>query len=205
MLQMYKVFINDKAVVFLLNTIDNLQLYNDLESINLDDSIPKKLYSLTASEHVRGVRIVVNNDLERIFEQWCKSFKWVDAAGGVVVNSSGAFLGIKRLGKWDLPKGKAEPGEDIETTALREVEEECGINGLKIIRFLTDTFHVYPIHHHFALKRTRWYLMSWNGSGRLIPQQEEGIEAVSWFFGQQKDEFLANTYASIADVLKTKL
>jgi 8-oxo-dGTP pyrophosphatase MutT (NUDIX family) len=204
MLQMYKVFINDKAVVFLLNTEDNLQLYSDLELINLEDATPKKLYLLTDTAHVRGVRIVINNDLDRIFEQWCKSFEWVDAAGGFVLNSSGAFLGIKRLGKWDLPKGKAEPGEDIQTTALREVEEECGINGLKIIRFLSDTYHVYPLRHHYALKCTRWYLMSWDGSGRLKPQHEEGIEAVRWFEIHQRDEFLNNTYASIAEVLKIK-
>jgi len=204
MLQMYKVFINDKTVVFLLNTEDNLQLYSELELINLDDYSPEMLYSLTASEHVRGFRIVVNKNLDQAFEQWCKSFEWVDAAGGVVLNGQGDFLGIKRLGKWDLPKGKAEKGEGIETTALREVEEECGINGLTIVSFLTRTFHVYPLRNHFALKCSHWYLMNWDGSGELKPQLEEGIESVRWFAPHERADFLNNTYASIAEVLKTK-
>jgi 8-oxo-dGTP pyrophosphatase MutT (NUDIX family) len=32
-------------------------------------------------------------------------------------------------GDWSLPKGKAEPGETDEQTALREVEEETGLVG----------------------------------------------------------------------------
>ncbi|HEY2430826.1 MAG TPA: NUDIX hydrolase, partial [Acidimicrobiales bacterium] len=34
-----------------------------------------------------------------------------------------------RYDDWSLPKGKADPGEDDEATAVREVEEETGLRG----------------------------------------------------------------------------
>ena len=51
----------------------------------------------------------------------------VVAGGGKVLNSEGRILFIFRNGKWDLPKGKAENKETIDQTALREVEEETGV------------------------------------------------------------------------------
>ncbi len=37
------------------------------------------------------------------------------------------FLLMRHARRWDLPKGHAEPGEDILQTALRETHEETGI------------------------------------------------------------------------------
>ena len=53
------------------------------------------------------------------------------AAGVVLWTGSAAapqFLLLRnaRHGSWGLPKGHAEPGEDLRTTAQREVEEETG-------------------------------------------------------------------------------
>jgi 8-oxo-dGTP pyrophosphatase MutT (NUDIX family) len=55
----------------------------------------------------------------------------VRAAGGVLVRdgAEGAEVLVvhrPRHDDWSLPKGKADPGEDPATTALREVEEETG-------------------------------------------------------------------------------
>ena len=57
----------------------------------------------------------------------------VQAAGGVVWRA-GPDGGIEVLvihrpkyDDWSLPKGKLDPGEDHETAALREVEEETGL------------------------------------------------------------------------------
>ena len=54
------------------------------------------------------------------------------AAGVVLWAGSAAaptFLLLRnaRHGSWGLPKGHADPGEDLLSTALREVEEETGI------------------------------------------------------------------------------
>jgi 8-oxo-dGTP diphosphatase len=56
----------------------------------------------------------------------------VRAAGGVVTRlgtgdeSEVLVVHRPRYDDWSLPKGKAEPGERDEDTALREVEEETG-------------------------------------------------------------------------------
>ena len=57
----------------------------------------------------------------------------VRAAGGIVhrVGDDGApeilLVHRPRYDDWSLPKGKADPGEGDEDTALREVEEETGL------------------------------------------------------------------------------
>jgi 8-oxo-dGTP pyrophosphatase MutT (NUDIX family) len=48
------------------------------------------------------------------------------AGGGLVYNKNGEVLFIFRNGKWDLPKGGTEKGEDIEGTSM-QVEEETGV------------------------------------------------------------------------------
>lgn len=56
----------------------------------------------------------------------------VRAAGGIVIRRDGddmQYLLVHRpRGDWTFPKGKAEPGETDEDTALREVEEETGFS-----------------------------------------------------------------------------
>jgi 8-oxo-dGTP diphosphatase len=56
----------------------------------------------------------------------------VRAAGGLVWRSAGETVEVvvvhrPRYDDWTLPKGKAEPGETDEETAVREVEEETGL------------------------------------------------------------------------------
>ena len=65
------------------------------------------------------------------------------AGGGLVYNKKGDVLFIFRNGKWDLPKGGIEKGEEIRETALREVEEETGVTNLVIKRKLQKTYHIF--------------------------------------------------------------
>ncbi|MBO5844060.1 MAG: NUDIX domain-containing protein, partial [Bacteroidales bacterium] len=52
----------------------------------------------------------------------------VPAAGGLVQNEKGEYLFIFRNNHLDLPKGHKEEGENLEVTAVREVEEETPTN-----------------------------------------------------------------------------
>ncbi len=48
-----------------------------------------------------------------------KGMTSVEAAGGLVLNEKGEVLMIFRRGSWDLPKGKIDPNESVETAAIR--------------------------------------------------------------------------------------
>ena len=121
---------------------------------------------------------VVSDDPDRAFAAFAAEFTPVEAAGGVVVNDCGEWLMIHRNGRWDLPKGHWEPGETIEECAVREVGEETGVRGVRIVRPLCETFHAYPMRGRWELKRTRWFEMRFDGACALSPQREEGIERV---------------------------
>ena len=54
----------------------------------------------------------------------CAGFMLVNAEGKVLV---GERINKKALGFWQMPQGGIDPGEDPETAALRELEEETGI------------------------------------------------------------------------------
>jgi 8-oxo-dGTP pyrophosphatase MutT (NUDIX family) len=109
---------------------------------------------------------------------------------------------IFRRGKWDLPKGKAEPGETMEQTALREVVEECGLEGIELQEFLQSTYHIYEAPGNFILKRTDWYLMLYSGSEQPIPLTKEEITEVRWIDSAQLDEICSNTFQSIREIIR---
>ncbi|MEO9532100.1 MAG: NUDIX domain-containing protein [Crocinitomicaceae bacterium] len=131
-----------------------------------------------------------------------KSFKFIQAAGGLV-EKNGKFLFIKRNGLWDIPKGKIEKGESVEEGAIREIEEECGIEEPKIITHLLDTWHTYNYKGKDVLKKTYWYYLASSGKKEeLIPQEEEGITDVGYFSLDKLSEIEANTYISILEVIE---
>jgi 8-oxo-dGTP pyrophosphatase MutT (NUDIX family) len=143
-----------------------------------------------------------------LFEELKTLFKNIEAAGGLIAQNNmptgrtGKYLFIFRLGKWDLPKGKIDKGENPKQAAIRECEEECAISGLEIIKELPSTFHIYPFKERFALKTTYWFLMKSDFKGKLIPQTEENIEKAEWLDEKTiKKEVIKNTYPSILDLI----
>jgi 8-oxo-dGTP pyrophosphatase MutT (NUDIX family) len=58
----------------------------------------------------------------------------VEAGGFLLLTRSHPirFLLMQHATRWDLPKGHAEPGEDILQTALRETSEETGFTAEEI-------------------------------------------------------------------------
>ena len=151
-------------------------------------------------------KVYINNEVKLVEENWndfCSRFTLIEAAGGLVSNQENKVLMIFRNGKWDLPKGKLELGESIESCAIREVEEECGVSGLEICNKLLDTFHTYDLQGEKILKKTYWYKMSCSFSGDLIPQTEEGITEVCWVDMESVKDKLSNSYSNIKDVFES--
>ena len=126
----------------------------------------------------------------------------VNAAGGLVTNGKGEFLLIRRSGLWDLPKGHQDPGESLEDTAVREVEEETGLHGLKLGKFICTTDHCYQRDEKWYLKHTWWYSMLYTDPTDLTPQREEDIAKAAWVAKSSLPPYLTNTYPSIAEVFK---
>lgn len=128
--------------------------------------------------------------------------KIIYAGGGLVRNAAGDFLMIYRNGRWDLPKGKQEVGEAIETCALREVCEECGLDlgELRLGRFLVETSHNYRQNGELLLKRTSWFAMEYGGSGLLVPQVIEGITRAEWVAAEAVAALLEGSYPTISEV-----
>ena len=127
----------------------------------------------------------------------------VNAAGGLITNSKGEFLLIRRSGLWDLPKGHQDPGEALEVTALREAEEETGLEGLQLGKFIRVTDHTYFRDERWHLKHTWWYSMSYAGEDTPVPQCEEDITEVKWVAKSDLPFFLTQTYSTIVEVFRS--
>ena len=134
------------------------------------------------------------------FPEFCSHFQEIPAGGGLVRNRDGHFLLIYRHGLWDLPKGKQEPGEGIETCALREVEEETGLHSLTLGELICVTHHTYHLNGVKCLKHTWWYQMSDEREEPLLPQAEEDISRAEWVKKESLPDYLEGTYPSIVEV-----
>lgn len=124
---------------------------------------------------------IVAEDLEQLWSDFRSKYKWVPAAGGLVRNTIlDKHLFIFRRGVWDLPKGKIDDGEDAPAAAIREVEEETGVQRLKLGKQLQTTFHTYRNRKQKrVLKPTYWFAME-TALEELTPEAEEGIEQAVW-------------------------
>ena len=124
------------------------------------------------------------------------------AAGGLVQNSKGEILLIYRRGFWDLPKGKLDPGELIPECAVREVQEETGIQTLDLGPFICNTTHTYfdKWLNQDVEKHTHWYAMLSLENETLVPQTEEDIEKIEWVPMEQLHQYLLETYPTIRTV-----
>ena len=141
-------------------------------------------------------------DVESTYRAFCSCFKEVDAAGGLVSNRRGDVLLIRRGGLWDLPKGHREDGEDIELTALREVQEETGVKDLELRGLICVTDHCYRRNDIWHLKHTWWYDMLYTDPVDLTPQREEDITKAAWVARSGLSPYLKDTYPSIVEVFR---
>lgn len=132
------------------------------------------------------------------------SKKTIFAAGGLVTNDKNELLMMFRRGKWDLPKGKLDEGESLETCAIREVGEETGLKDLELQSLAGVTYHEYFDKYSDAdvIKETHWFGMKAKGECHLVPQTEEDIEKIIWADEATLNECLKNTYKNIAEIIE---
>ena len=145
---------------------------------------------------------IPSDDTDATYRRVCSEFKEVNAAGGLVSNRRGDYLLIKRDGLWDLPKGHQEAGEDIRVTAIREVQEETGVDALQLRDLICITDHCYRRDGVWHLKHTWWYDMLYTKPVDLTPQTEEDIAKAAWVAKSSLPPFLKNTYPSIVEVFR---
>jgi 8-oxo-dGTP pyrophosphatase MutT (NUDIX family) len=198
---MYKVFIQKNAIIFVEN---NEKINYEGIIISLSEALDNKENLLTVlnNEEFHSYYIVLCHDSYIGMKTFFSNYDFIEAAGGVVKRKN-KILFINRLGKWDLPKGKMELLENPEETAIREVEEECGIVAPTIIQKINDTYHTYEYKGKKVLKKCHWYYLNYEGPKELTPQTEEDITEVIWLKEKELSKILKNTYHSIVEVLKS--
>lgn len=194
---MYKVYIENSVVLFTAQQPDDASYVTFRPAAGEPLSIAKLLQKVQNSKRLA----VISDDIEEVFAQFRTSQRFIQAGGGVTSDPEGRLLLIFRNGRWDLPKGKLEPGEQIEECAVREVSEECGLSGLQRSDFITHTYHCYQLHGEWVLKQTSWYRMSYDGKEVPAPQTVEGITQAVWVPQTELAAKLENTYFTIRDVL----
>ncbi|MEI2708502.1 MAG: NUDIX domain-containing protein [Chitinophagaceae bacterium] len=129
--------------------------------------------------------------------------KTIVAAGGLVFNENKELLMIFRRAKWDLPKGKLDEGETIEECAIREVEEETGVQQIILGKLIQKTYHEYFDQwiHEDVIKETWWFEMFVSKKQQLLPQTEEDIERIIWADATTIETCLENSYSTIIEVI----
>lgn len=97
------------------------------------------------------------------------------SCGGVVIYR-GKILTLYKSYKnkyegWVLPKGTVEEGEEFQDTAIREVQEETGVQA-SIVKYIGKSKYTFSIPEDTVEKEVHWFLMTAN-SYYSKPQREE--------------------------------
>lgn len=129
------------------------------------------------------------------------------SAGGVVYRAAVGVIETVLCGRnnprmWSLPKGTPNEGETIEQTAVREVNEETGLEveiqeaiGDITYWFVrrTDGVHCQKVVHYFLMKPT----------GGATDNHDHEFDEVRWFPGEEALRIL--NYANDASIVEKAL
>lgn len=197
---MKKIFFNDRFIAFACDAeINRHVVKSNICELKSFTDIPQILNKFLYGDEENELYITCKDEVET-FVAFCDLFEMVFTAGGLVRNANNDVLLIYRYEHWDLPKGKQESGENIADTAIREVEEECGIKNVKIGDFLTETYHCYCIDKRLIMKRNFWYHMFCDTQITPVPQTSEDIEKAEFVAINKLPEYFNSMYASIREV-----
>ncbi|MEQ9404445.1 MAG: NUDIX hydrolase [Cyclobacteriaceae bacterium] len=214
-----KIFINDIPVYILsekrinhkriyglvIREFENIvpdSLVDDVLIMNASFEQIDKLLKLMTDKKLKDVHsiFISSRKKDELVDYLKSKFKVVKAAGGVV-EKDGKLLLIYRKKKWDLPKGKLDKDETIEECAVREVQEETGVQ-VMIEKKIESVWHTYIQNRKYVLKKTHWYAMKCINDKDMMPQANEGIKKVEWMDMEEVRNSLKDSYRSIRYVVQ---
>ncbi len=197
---MYKIFINDSVLIIAdTQNVDNIEMSNSV----IQDQVATLFRTILSEINPSGSNTyyLFSDNPKNTMMELQQTFKFIRAAGGLVVNKNNQYLAIKRNKKWDFPKGKLDKGERMRTAAKREVMEETGIKQLNVLEKAITTYHAYIIKKNIYLKKTNWYHMVSFYDGPLLPQEDEGITKVRWVDIEFLNAKKIKTFQSIKEII----
>ena len=200
---MYKIYL-DKRFIVLSGQPDRMQKYCLFHKYHDNAELYKKISEFLYDGNIDCLNIY-SYKINTLFSAFSDFFENRTAAGGLIINRDKKMLLIKRHGKWDIPKGHISGNESVEECARREIEEETGLVPASVIKTLKPGHHIYQTPANWVLKKTHWFVFSYEGGGSACPQEEEGIESTRWFSRDELTEVHNNTWSSISDVLYESL
>jgi 8-oxo-dGTP pyrophosphatase MutT (NUDIX family) len=200
---MYKVHFENRFIIISPEP-DRLQKYGLFHKFHDTNELYKIISGFQADKEIPSVNIY-GPDIKFIWKIFRIYFTEVEAAGGLVRHSSGRYLFIEKNGRTDLPKGHMEKGESSEQCALREVHEECGISNHVIIKPLPPSYHTYMWEGISYLKKTSWFLMSYDKEIIFSPQEEEGITKVEWLLPDEISTIKKSVWLSLTDLINSSI
>jgi len=196
---MYKVHFENRFIMISPEP-DRLQKYGLFHKFYDTKELYKLIADFQTDKSIPAINIY-GSDIQHMWKIFRIYFSEVGAAGGLVKHTTGRYLFIEKKGKLDLPKGHIEPGEEPEACALREVSEECGIEGHKIIKSIQPTYHTYSWEGISYLKKTHWFLMQYDGKMITVPQTDEGITKVEWLFPDELNKIKTSAWLSLMEII----
>ena len=202
---MYTIYFNAKPLFITNDSTPELQAWQQkggtVTAKGLERGAIKHIIQEMQEDNTEA-GIIMHSDMDALLKAVKEQFTLIQAAGGFVHTPDDHILFIFRRGKWDLPKGKLDEGEDLPTCAVREVTEETGLKDIQLQQPLLITYHTYYEGTRHILKESHWYTMLAEHPNTLAPQAEEDILECKWIAITETAAVLNNTHPSIIDVVR---
>ncbi|MCL5054478.1 MAG: NUDIX hydrolase [Firmicutes bacterium] len=107
------------------------------------------------------------------------------SSGGVLYRSENGEIQVCLIAKkgmkvWALPRGRVEPGETPEETALREVKEETGFSAKILEKIDQIHFRFYSkIDDEYIHRIVHFYLMPWENE--KPGKRDKEVDTARWY------------------------
>lgn len=170
-------------------------------TLQAGDDIAQLPFWFEKAEEIQTLEVEAA-DPEKAFADFISGLKVEVAGGGLVRDRRGRSLLFWRRGAWDMPKGHVEPGETLQQCALREVQEETGLEHLSLGEPICTTYHTWRKGDKLILKESHWYRMTLTEDEPVKVQTEEDIVRARWCGPLLERLTLRRAWPSIREVFE---